>query len=269
VGFIRRPKISLNYCFFRYGNLWLSGLWSGRYRAITQHSPTAIRNFAAGEPHRPGTPKFKFTSCLFEVAQYSARKSCLLSALKGNNIRLTEQEGWMETDPGTLLYLESPEIEALGLAAARSTPPEYELLTDAWLEFKRRGREAKAGAYERKLAELGLAPISWLPKAREIAKQFRRKRRGNHHVYVILLDGYLAGGERYGLYIGETSKAVSVRFEEHVSGGRLAAQCHRKMRNLLPSLFEHINPLDKMEAKHLEARLIAAFREAGFRVEGS
>jgi len=125
----------------------------------------------------------------------------------------------METDPGTLLYLESPEIEALGLAAARSTPSDYELLTDAWLEFKRRGREAKAGAYERKLAELGSAPVSWLPKARGIAKQFRRRCRGNHHVYVIPLDGYLAGGERYGLYIWETSKAVSVRFEEHVSRG--------------------------------------------------
>jgi hypothetical protein len=40
------------------------------------------------------------------------------------------------------------------------------------------------------------------------------------------------------------------------------------MRNLLPSLFEHLNPLHKPEARPLEAGLIAAFREAGFRVEG-
>jgi len=182
---------------------------------------------------------------------------------------LTVTEGSRGIDLQKLSQLESPEIEAIGLAAARSTPPDYELLTDAWLEFKRRGREAKADAYERKLAELGLAPVRWLPEAREIAKRFRRKRRGNHHLYVILLDGYLADGERFGLYIGETSKTPLVRFEEHLSGGRLAAQCHRKMRNLLPSLFEHLNPLHKPEARPLEAELIAAFREAGFRVEGS
>ena len=51
---------------------------------------------------------------------------------------LTVTEGSRGIDLQKLSQLESPEIEAIGLAAARSTPPDYELLTDAWLEFKRR-----------------------------------------------------------------------------------------------------------------------------------
>jgi len=162
----------------------------------------------------------------------------------------------------------SEELLAIGLKAADGQAPDYETLTDVWLEFKRRGRDAKAGAYAAKLAKRGFPPVTWLAAARDVAARFVRKKPGRHHVYVVLLDGFVASGERYGLYVGETRRRPEERFKQHQSGGKLAARCHRKMRALLPSLFEHLNPLDREEARQLEVELVLAFESARMRVHG-
>lgn len=119
----------------------------------------------------------------------------------------------------------------------------------------------------REMEELGWAPIAFLSLAREISAKFQKTTTGKNHVYVILLDGYAK--YRYGLYIGQTSRKVEIRFKQHREGGRLSAKCHRKMKMLLPSLFEHLNPLSTKEALHIERQLIDAFTAVGIRTEGS
>lgn len=173
-----------------------------------------------------------------------------------------------QTREPNLIALQAPELEALGLQAAAASPPDYELLTDVWLELKRRGRGNKAARYERRLRVLGLAPITWLPVARQVTARFKRQRPGKHHVYIVLLDGFLRGGERFGLYVGESSRRPENRLRRHLEGGRLAAQCHSKMRGLLDPLFAHLNPLHPDEARELEVQLVLALEAAGLRVEG-
>jgi predicted GIY-YIG superfamily endonuclease len=118
----------------------------------------------------------------------------------------------------------------------------------------------------REMEEIGHEPIAFLSLAREIALKFQRTTTGKNHVYVILLDGYAK--YRYGMYVGQTSREVETRFAQHREGGRLSAKCHRKMKMLLPSLFEHLNPLSTKEAKRIEEELADAFRAVGIRTEG-
>jgi len=118
----------------------------------------------------------------------------------------------------------------------------------------------------RGMASMGFEPIDFLSEAREIAQTFQKTTHGSNHVYVILLDGYAK--QRYGVYVGQTSRKVEARFEQHITGHRFAARCHRKMTILLPSLFEHLNPLSTSEAKLLERQLAEAFSMHGIRTEG-
>jgi len=119
----------------------------------------------------------------------------------------------------------------------------------------------------REMEELGYEPIAFLSLAREITQKVQKTTNGRNHVYVILLDGYAK--YRYGLYVGQTSRKVDIRFKQHREGGRLSARCHRKMKMLLPSLFEHLNPLSTKEALQIEQQLIDAFTAMGIRTEGS
>ena len=118
----------------------------------------------------------------------------------------------------------------------------------------------------REMEEIGLAPIEFLTLAKEISQKFQKTTKGTNHVYVILLDGYAK--YRYGLYVGQTSRKIDIRFAQHIEGGRLSAKCHRKMKILLPSLFEHLNPLSTKEALQIETNLANAFRAVGIRTEG-
>jgi len=167
-----------------------------------------------------------------------------------------------------LAVLLAPELETMGLEAAKACPPYYELLTDVWLEFKRRGRHSKAASYARQLSTLGVAPIEWLPVARHVASNFKRHRPGRHHVYVVLLEGFARRGERFGMYVGESSRRPENRLSKHLEGGQVSARCHRMMRSLLHSLFAHLNPLHPDEARELEVALVLAFEAAGLRVKG-
>lgn len=166
-----------------------------------------------------------------------------------------------------LTKLQAPELESLGLTAARTSPPDYERLTDVWLELKRRGRNERAESYERQLRKHGLVPVEWLDIARRVARAFQRRQGGKHHVYVVLLEGFARGGP-FGVYVGESSRRPETRLEKHAEGGRLAAKCHRMMRGLLHSVFEHLNPLSTEEARELEVKLVHAFEAAGLRVKG-
>jgi hypothetical protein len=124
--------------------------------------------------------------------------------------------------------------------------------------LKTRKRQKFANQLARELDKVGLEPISFLLDARSIAKSFKKTTKGTHHVYVVLLDGYLKN--RYGLYVGESSLKPENRFKVHKEGGKFAAQCNKKMTMLLPSLFEHLNPLSRKEGKLIEEQPAYAFR---------
>jgi hypothetical protein len=114
--------------------------------------------------------------------------------------------------------------------------------------------------------KLGVEPINWLERAAEITRQFTSKTSGKHYLYIILLSGLNGKTPGYGLYVGETSKSPAVRFKEHAQGKRnrkgplFSRIVHRHRKCLLPTLYNHLNPLSREEAKMLEAKIATELR---------
>jgi hypothetical protein len=115
-------------------------------------------------------------------------------------------------------------------------------------------------------SEFGHEPIQFLSLASEIASKYKSRTKGAYKVYVVLLDGY--SKYRYGLYVGQTSRKIETRYQQHLSGGDLAAKCHKKMKCLMPSLYLHLSPMSKAESLEIEEALANDFRAAGIRTEG-
>jgi hypothetical protein len=120
----------------------------------------------------------------------------------------------------------------------------------------------------------GISPIEWLEKAAETTGTFTPETAGRHHLYIVLLS-YLGGKTPgYGLYVGETSKLPEARFQEHAQGKRnrkgplFSRIVRRHCECLLPTLYSHLNPLSRAEAKILEGKIAEALRLAGIPVYG-
>ena len=122
--------------------------------------------------------------------------------------------------------------------------------------------------------KLGLEPINWLEKASEITSQFTPKTSGKHNLYIVLLSGLNGRTPGYGLYVGETSKLPASRFKEHAQGKRnrkgplFSRIVHRHCKCLLPTLYNHLNPLSREEAKQLEWEIAEELRLEGIPVYG-
>ena len=112
-----------------------------------------------------------------------------------------------------------------------------------------------------------LTPVPWLREAQRVAKSIVKTTNGRHHLYVILLDGFQNGG-RYGVYVGESRYRPENRFRQHKAGENAAGSVERMGVCLLPSLYEHLNPLSRQEARQLEPVLAEAFRLSGITVRG-
>ena len=107
-----------------------------------------------------------------------------------------------------------------------------------------------------------------------------RGRRGDHAVYVILLDRAVSAVRRFPaanpawqphqpcLYVGMTSRPPLARFREHQSGRKSSRYVRRFGLCLLPELFHHLNPLDRSGAAALEQDLAADLRAQGCAVMG-
>ncbi len=160
--------------------------------------------------------------------------------------------------------LTTDELVELSTLAAETLDPV--LATVCWLGAKRR-RQKSRDAILAPLASAGLQPIEWWEQALQASRQIRKTSSGNHHLYVVLLDGY-AAGSRYGLYVGESRYTPERRFEHHKGGRHASRHVLRKGLCLLPELYRHLNPLSRAEAKALEPRLAEAFRQVGIRTEG-
>lgn len=121
---------------------------------------------------------------------------------------------------------------------------------------------------------LGLEPIDWLERAAEIASLFTPQSTGKHNLYIILLSNLNGKIPGYGLYVGETSKSPVVRFNEHAQGKRnkkgplFSRVVYKHHKCLMPTLYNHLNPLSREEAKDLEGKIAEALRLEGIPVYG-
>jgi hypothetical protein len=121
---------------------------------------------------------------------------------------------------------------------------------------------------------LGLEPINWLDKAADVTTLFNPKTSGKHNIYIILLSGLKGKTPGYGLYVGETSKSPADRFNEHAKGKRnrkgplFSRIVYKHHERLLPTLYSHLNPMSREEAKVLEKEIAEALRLEGIPVFG-
>ena len=161
----------------------------------------------------------------------------------------------------------SADIVDLGMSAAERGDLETATYICDYLATRK--RQKNLNSLTRIMKKIGYEPIPFLSDARRITETFQKTTKGTNNLYIILLNDEKKG---FGLYVGQTSKAVKDRFAQHLTGNRkenYAARCHKQMLMLLPSLFSHLNPLSTIESKAIEKSLIALFNSHGIRTEGA
>lgn len=106
----------------------------------------------------------------------------------------------------------------------------------------------------------------WMAAAQRAARTLRATTAGasraKHSVYVVLLHDPTFP-ERWGLYVGQTSRDPDWRFDQHKLGYKASGAVKRFGVRLLPDLMEHLNPMQQWESLELEGALADVFRKAG------
>lgn len=98
----------------------------------------------------------------------------------------------------------------------------------------------------------------------------RRKAAGprdHHNVYVVYLKNPKGDG-RAGYYVGMTGLTPERRFANHKAGIKSAGVVRRFGVRLVPSLYEHLNPMPYDKAVAMEIALADSLRRRGFVVFG-
>ena len=169
------------------------------------------------------------------------------------------QDIYMPTDKST-------KDELLIFAQLAAESKDYVLATQCWLIAKKR-KSKTLQAVMQLLIAADLPPIEWWESAVQASQSIQRSTKGNHHVYVVLLDGYQRDS-RYGLYVGESRYTPERRYGNHKADKHASRHVLRKGVCLLFDLFKHLNPLTREEAKDIEVKLAEAFKAAGIRTKG-
>lgn len=160
-----------------------------------------------------------------------------------------------------------PADELIVLATHAASLMDFETVTDCWNILRARSRARPVRRLEQAVAEMEAAPVEWLDVARSVCSRFHRTSKGNHHLYAVLLDGFVAKG-RFGVYIGESRYTPARRLAQHLEGVRASGVVLRRGVTLLPSLVEHLNPLARQEARELESELARALKATGIETRG-
>lgn len=102
----------------------------------------------------------------------------------------------------------------------------------------------------------------------------------HHHVYVVRLDPAVARLKKVRaanpdrdpkkpcVYVGMTGLRPEERFANHKSGIKSAFVVRRYGRELMPELYEHLNPMPFEAAAQMEMDLAEDLRRAGYTVTG-
>ena len=100
--------------------------------------------------------------------------------------------------------------------------------------------------------------------ARAAVRPPRAKR---HSVYVVYLRNPKGDGKA-GFYVGMTGLSPEKRLANHLSGIKAARVVTRFGVRLVPTLYEHLNPMSYADALRMEGELAASLRKRGFQVFG-
>ena len=93
-----------------------------------------------------------------------------------------------------------------------------------------------------KFSSVGHEPIRWLKDARSVIKKINKVDTNPNYtnsIYIILRDGYTLQNEKYGVYVGQTSKTIEERFIEHISGNNSGRGLEKHGIQLMRSLWLH------------------------------
>lgn len=115
---------------------------------------------------------------------------------------------------------------------------------------------------------LPMRHVPWLEHAYAAAAQFRSARKGRSHVYLVLLDLSARRSELYGVYVGMTANAPSLRFDQHKQGIRAARSVTKQGLELLTGPVQHLQYISRADALRIEEQLADALRALGLIVEG-
>jgi len=99
------------------------------------------------------------------------------------------------------------------------------------------------------------------------SKPKARTPRKRHSVYVVYLRNPKGDGKA-GYYVGMTGLSPEQRLENHLRGIKAARVVTKYGVRLVPTLYEHLNPLTYQDALRLEGELAASLRKRGFQVFG-
>jgi predicted GIY-YIG superfamily endonuclease len=90
---------------------------------------------------------------------------------------------------------------------------------------------------------------------------------GHHHVYVVFLRNPKGDGKA-GYYVGMTGLTPEERLANHKAGIKAARIVRKHGVRLVPTLYEHLNPMTYADAARMEVELAASLRKRGFQVFG-
>jgi hypothetical protein len=94
-----------------------------------------------------------------------------------------------------------------------------------------------------------------------------RTPRKKHSVYVVFLRNPRGDGKA-GYYVGMTGLSPEQRLDNHLRGIKAARVVTKFGVRLVPTLYEHLNPLTYQDALRLEGELAESLRKRGFQVFG-
>lgn len=95
----------------------------------------------------------------------------------------------------------------------------------------------------------------------------KRAGRRHYHVYVVYLKNP-SGDGKAGYYVGMTGLSPDERLANHLAGVKAARVVRKHGVRLVPSLYEHLNPMTYDEAVRMEEVLAESLRRRGYQVFG-
>ena len=95
----------------------------------------------------------------------------------------------------------------------------------------------------------------------------RKTARLHHSVYVVYLRNPRGDGKA-GYYVGMTGLTPEARLANHKAGIKAAGVVKRCGERLVPTLYEHLNPMSYQDAVRMEVELAESLRKRGFVVFG-
>jgi predicted GIY-YIG superfamily endonuclease len=98
-------------------------------------------------------------------------------------------------------------------------------------------------------------------------KSRRRTPTSHHHVYVVFLRNPRGDGKA-GYYVGMTGLTPERRLANHKAGIKSAGVVRKHGVRLVPTLYEHLNPMSYQDAVRMEGELANSLRKRGFQVFG-